>query len=363
MKAFRQQIRFATARDGVKIAFAESGQGYPLVRAGHWLTHLEWDWQTPVWGPWLESLSGRHHLLRYDSRGCGLSDRNVAAITLDDLVSDLEAVVDAAGLDRFALLGVSQGGAVSIAYAARHPERVTHMVLLDALARGRLVRNPGPMERRMLAASLRLVLLGWGQDNAAFRQMFTTQFFPNASREQADAFNQLQRLSCTPEHAHRLMLAFAVLDASASLAKVQCPTLVLHCVGDARVPFDEGRLIASGIHNARFEPLDSMNHLPLSGEPAFEQAFALIHDFLPTREGPATAEGFEHLTKREREVVELLARGCDNAQIGAHLGLAEKTVRNNISAVFEKLGAENRAQAIVRARDAGFGRAASARNS
>jgi pimeloyl-ACP methyl ester carboxylesterase/DNA-binding CsgD family transcriptional regulator len=358
MKAFRQQIRFATAADGVKIAFAESGQGRPLVRAGHWMTHLEWDWQTPVWGPWLESLSGRHHLLRYDSRGCGLSDRNVAAVTLDDLVSDLEAVVDAAGLDRFALFGASHGGAVSIAYAARHPERVTHMVLLDALARGRLVRNPSASERNMLAATVRLVLLGWGQDNAAFRQMFTTQFFPNATREQADAFNQLQRLSCTPEHAGRLMLGFAVLDASALLAKVRCPTLVLHCIGDARVPFDEGRLIASGIHNARFEPLDSMNHVPLSGEPAFEEALALIHDFLPSAQGPMAGKAFEHLTRREREVVELLARGCDNAQIGAHLGLAEKTVRNNISVVFDKLGVENRAQAIVRARDGGFGHAA-----
>ena len=355
MNAFRQQIRFATSADGVKIAFAESGQGHPLVRAGHWMTHLEWDWQTPVWGPWLESFSSRHHLVRYDSRGCGLSDPNVTAVALDDLVSDLEAVVDAAGLDRFALFGASQGGAVSIAYAARHPERVSHMVLLDGMARGRLLRNPGPTERRVLAATVRLVLMGWGQDNAAFRQMFTTQFFPNASREQNDAFNRLQRLSCTPEHACRLIRAFAVLDASASLAKVQCPTLVLHCVGDARVPFDEGRFIASGIPHARFEPLNSMNHLPLSGEPAFDEALALIHDFLPAPAGPAAAKAFAHLTKREREVVELLARGCDNAQIGAHLGLAEKTVRNNISAVFDKLGAENRAQAIVRARDAGFG--------
>ena len=357
MTAFRQQIRFATAADGVKIAFADSGRGYPLVRAGHWMTHLEWDWQTPVWGPWLESLSSRHRLLRYDSRGYGLSDRNIPSFTLDDLVSDLAAVVDAAGLERFALLGASQGGAVSIAYAARYPERVSHLVILDGMSRGRLVRNPGADERRMLMATVRLVLHGWGQDNAAFRQMFTTQFFPNASREQADAFNDLQRLSCTPEHARRLMLAFAVLDASPSLAQVRCPTLVMHCIGDARVTFDEGRFIASGIRDARFEPLDSMNHVPLSGEPAFEKALALIHEFLPATPVANPSAVFANLTKREVEIVELVARGCDNAQIGAHLGLAEKTVRNNISAVFEKLGAENRAQAIVRARDAGFGRA------
>ena len=353
---FRQQIRFATTSDGVKIAYAESGKGLPLVRAGHWLTHLEWDWQTPVWGPWLEALSARHQLFRYDSRGCGLSDRNIDSIKLEDLVADLEAVVDAAGLHRFALLGASQGGAVSIAYAARHPDRVSHMVLLDALARGRLVREPGAEQRETVAAMARLVRAGWGQDNAAFRQMFTTQFFPNASRAQADAFNDLQRLSCTPEHAERLMLAFAALDASASLAAVRCPTLVVHCIGDARVPFEEGRFVASGIRDSRFQPLDSMNHVPLAGEPAFEEVLALIHDFLPAAEGGQPSNAFAGLTERERAVVELIARGLDNAQIGAHLGLAEKTVRNKVSAVFEKLGAENRAQAIVRARDAGFGR-------
>jgi pimeloyl-ACP methyl ester carboxylesterase/DNA-binding CsgD family transcriptional regulator len=358
MTAFRQQIRFATSADAVKIAFAESGTGLPLVRAAHWMTHLEWDWQTPVWRPWLEALGARHHLYRYDSRGSGLSDRDIVSVTQDDLVADLEAVVDAAGLDRFALLGASQGGAVSIAYAARHPERVSHIVLLGAFARGLLVRQPGAAQRETIAAMARLVLVGWGHDNAAFRQMITTQFFPNATREQADAFNDLQRLSCTPEHAQRLMLAFAALDASSWLAEIQCPTLVLHCRGDVRVPFEEGRFVAAGIRNARFEPLDSMNHIPLSGEPAFEEALALIRDFLPASPGAQAGHAFAGLTRREREVVELLSRGLDNAQIGAHLGLAEKTVRNNISAVFEKLGAENRAQAIVRARNAGFGQAA-----
>lgn len=355
MTAFRQQIRFATASDGVKIAFAASGEGHPLVRAGHWMTHLEWDWQPPVWRPMLESLGAHHQLYRYDSRGCGLSDREVGPVTLDKLVADLQAVVDAAGLDRFALLGASQGGAASIAYAARYPERVTHLVLLDAFARGALVRQPGPAARELLDAMARLVGAGWGQDNPAFRQMFTSQFFPGASREQADGFNDMQRLSCTPEHAERLVRAFAEIDAAPWLARVRCPTLVLHCRGDARVPFDEGRFVAAGIAGARFEPLDSINHIPLLGEPAFEESLALIHHFLPYGAGMRGGKGFPGLTHREREIVELMARGLDNAQIGAHLGLAEKTVRNNISAVFEKLGAENRAQAIVRARDAGFG--------
>jgi pimeloyl-ACP methyl ester carboxylesterase/DNA-binding CsgD family transcriptional regulator len=354
MSRFRQEIRFATTTDGVKIAFASSGKGYPLVRAGHWMTHLEWDWQTPVWRPWLEALSERHQLFRYDTRGCGLSDRGVA-VGLDQHVKDLEAVVDAAGLERFALLGMSQGGSISVTYAARHPERVSHIVMLDAASRGPLVRQPGESQRETVMAMAQLVRTGWGQDNAAFRQMFTSQFFPNASREQADAFNDLQRLSCTAEDAYRMLMAYSNLDATAALREVRCPTLVMHCIGDVRVPFEEGRFNASSIPGARFEALDSMNHVPLSGEPAFEEALALINGFLPATPEVSGGSAFATLTAREREVVELLSRGLDNAQIGAHLGLAEKTVRNNISNVFEKLGAENRAQAIVRAREAGFG--------
>ena len=360
MTNFRQEIRFASTSDGQKIAYASSGRGFPLVRAGHWMTHLEWDWQTPVWGPWLESLSARHHLYRYDTRGCGLSDCEMDSITLDDMLLDLEAVVDAAGLEQFALLGSSQGGAVSIVYAARHPERVSHLVLCDAFARGALVRDRGTDQREMIDAMCRLVLGGWGQDNAAFRQLFTSQFFPHASREQADAFNEMQRLSCTPQHAAKLQRDIARLDATDSLANVHCPTLVLHCRGDARVPFEEGRMLATAIAGARFEPLDSSNHVPLHGEPAFDHLLELIHGFLPVSSTGAAVNGFGGLTSREREVVELLARGLDNAQIGAHLGLAEKTVRNNVSAVFGKLGAETRAQAIVRAREAGFGQAGSA---
>jgi pimeloyl-ACP methyl ester carboxylesterase/DNA-binding CsgD family transcriptional regulator len=353
MAAFRQQIRFAPAPDGVKIAYAESGQGLPLVRAAHWMTHLEWDWQTPVWGPYVKALSAHHRLIRYDPRGCGLSDRDVT-VDFEQLVGDLATVVDAAGLEQFALIGASQGGAASVAYAARHPERVTHLVLLDAFVRGPLVRQPGPAQQEVIDAMARLVRTGWGQDNPAFRQMFTSQFFPGATREQADAFNDLQRLSCEPAHAERLVRANAAIDASAHLAGVRCPTLVMHCRGDARVPFEEGRFIAAGIAGARFEPLDSMNHTPLAGEAAFDHMMALVHEFVPAVRGGRGA-AFPALTRREREIVELLAQGLDNAQIAARLDVAEKTVRNNISLVFDKLGAENRGQAIVRAREAGLG--------
>lgn len=352
MTAFRQEIRFAQGAGGAKLAYAVSGRGAALVRAAHWMTHLEWDWQTPVWGPWITRLSQRHRLVRYDSRGCGLSDRAAVPASLDDFVADLEAVVDAAGLETFSLLALSQGGAVAIAYAARHPGRVSHLVLLDAFARGQQVREPAMAE--MVEAAARLAQGGWGQHNAAFRQMFTTQFFPQATRAQADAFNDMQRQSCSPAHAAQLIRVLATIDASAALERVGCPTLVLHCRGDARVPFEEGRFVAGGIAGARLEPLDSANHVPLEGEPAFERGLALIDEFLPGASG-ATAGPFASLSVRERDMVELLARGLDNAQIGAHLGLAEKTVRNNVSALFAKLGTENRAQAIVRAREAGFG--------
>jgi pimeloyl-ACP methyl ester carboxylesterase/DNA-binding CsgD family transcriptional regulator len=317
------------------------------------MTHVEWDWQTPVWGPYVEALSRHRRFVRYDPRGCGLSDREVAGeITLDALVSDMECVVDAAGLDRFSLMGSSQGGAVSLAYTARHPERVTQLVLLDAFVRGTVVRQQAA--QKQVDAMCALVAEGWTQDNPAFRQMFTSQFFPCGTREQMDSFNELQRKCTSAEHAVRLVRAFSMLDARASLGLVRCPTLVMHCRGDARVPYEEGRFIAAGIAGAHLEPLDSGNHVPLEGEPAFERMMELIDAFLPAVGSSAPA--FAGLSMRERELLELLARGLDNAQIAAHLDLAEKTVRNRVSALFDALGVENRSQAIVHARDAGFGR-------
>lgn len=354
MQPLQQEIRFARAADGTRIAYASTGAGYPLVKAAHWLGHLEFDWQTPVWLPWMERLAARFRLTRYDPRGCGLSDRDVDSLTLDALVSDLEATVDAAGLDRFALLGPSQGGAISIVYAARYPHRVSHLVLCGAFARGWLRRETTAEQRAAREAMIRLVELGWGEPNSAFLQMFTSQFFPEATLEQMNAFNMIQRQSTTPAHAARIMRAFAEIDAAPFLGRIACPTLVLHCRGDARIPFEEGRYVASSIAGARFEPLDSNNHVPLAGEPAFGRLFELLYDFLPG--APIVGASFGELTAREREVLDLIARGLDNAQIAARLELAEKTVRNHITQVFLKIGAENRAQAIVRAREAGFGR-------
>jgi pimeloyl-ACP methyl ester carboxylesterase/DNA-binding CsgD family transcriptional regulator len=355
MTTFNQSVRFAHSPDGTRIAYATHGDGPPLVRAAHWLTNIARDWQTPVFRPWFDALGAHHRFVRYDSRGCGLSDRDGKVVSLDLLVSDLEAVVDAAGLERFSLLGISQGGAVSIAYAARHPDRVSHLVLLGAFARGAVRRNPTAEQLEGLRAQAKLIEVGWGQDNPAFLHLFTSQIFPNATPEQARSFNEMQRTSCSPETAARIVSAYYDIDASEHLPNVLCPTLVLHARGDVRAPFTaEGLTIASTIPNARFVPLETNSHVPTHGEPAFDRILEEIEAFLP-RERTDAAAAFPELTRREREILELIAQGCDNAQIAAHLDLAEKTVRNHITKVFEKVGVENRGQAIVRAREAGFG--------
>jgi len=342
----------------LRLAYATIGQGPPLVRAAHFLTHLEFDLESPVWAPWLVELSRERLLVRYDGRGCGLSDRTEAELSLDAWVADLEAVVDAAGLERFALFGCSQGAAVSIAYAARHPERVSGLVLLGGYARGLMRRNPTPDQVKEARLLLELVEVGWGRDNPAFRQVYTSLFIPEGTPEQERWFNELERLSTSPEHAARVIAAFGQVDASELAAQVRCPTLVLHARGDARVPFEEGRRIAGLIPGARFVPLESRNHALLAHESAFAHCFGEIRSFLAEQEPQRGSPGaFQNLTPRERELLELLAHGLDNLQIAAHLGLTEKTVRNKVSAVFDKLDAPTRAQAIVKAREAGFGQA------
>lgn len=356
MNSLKQTIRFCTARDGLRLAYATIGKGPALVRAAHFLTHLEFDLESPVWHPWLIELSRNRMLVRYDARGCGLSDRTIAPLTLEAWVSDLEAVVDNANLDRFALLGCSQGCAVSIAYAVRHPERVSHLILLGGYARGLMRRDPTPGQIKEARLLLDLIEIGWGRDNPAFRQVFTSLFIPEGSSEQTNWFNELERLSTDPAHAARTIKAFGQIDVSDLAASVACPTLVLHAREDARAPFEEGRRIAGLVPGARFVPLESRNHVLLEHEPAFAQCFNEIHAFLASSELTSSSEAaFPHLTLRDRELLELLAHGLDNMQIAAHLKLTEKTIRNKVSTIFDKLEVATRAQAIVRAREAGFG--------
>jgi pimeloyl-ACP methyl ester carboxylesterase len=279
-----QEIRFCTARDGVRIAYAVVGRGPPLVKAANWLSHVEFDWDSPMWRHWWAGLARHHRLIRYDERGCGLSDWDAQDMSLDAWVGDLEAVVDAAALDRFALLGVSQGGAIAIAYAVRHPEKVTHLVLHGAYSRGRKLRDSRE-QVDMADLEVNMVRLGWGKENPAFRQVFSTMFFPEASPEQLRWFNELQRLSASPENAARIMEAFRTLDVRDLAPQVTCPTLVLHSRRDVRVPFEEGRLLASLIPGARFVPLDSKNHIPLEHEPAWQEFLRAVWGFLGAGEG------------------------------------------------------------------------------
>ena len=355
MSELRQTIRFCKSSDGARIAYATMGKGPPLVRAAHFLTHLEFELRTPVWRPWLVEYSRDHTLVRYDQRGCGLSDREIAELSLDAMVADLEAVVDAAGLERFPLFGASQGGAIAIAYAARHPERVSRLIIHGGYARGVLKRDQTPEQVAEAKVLVDLVRLGWGRENPAYRQVFTSLMIPDSTPEEAASFNELERTSTSPELAARLVASFGPIDVTSVAPLVRCPTLVLHVRNDARVPFEEGRLIAGLVPGARFVPLEGRNHVLLEREPAFRQLFAELHAFLAPDEAPRRRDAaFPDLTPREREILELVAHGLDNEAIGARLELSEKTVRNNITHIFDKLGVATRAQAIVRAREAGF---------
>ena len=276
----RQEIRFCTASDGVQLAYSAIGEGPPLMKTGNWMTHLEYDLESPIWRHLYRELVKDHTLIRYDTRGNGLSDRTVDEISFEAYVSDLEAVVEAAGFPRFALFGISQGCAYSIAYAVRHPERVSHLVLYGGFTVGFMKRARTPAEQEAQEAMTTLMRVGWGQDNATFRQLFTSQFIPGATKEQADWFNELQRITVSGEMATRTYTAIGETDVAALLPRVSAPTLVLHAREDARVPFEAGRRMAAGIPGARFVALPGRNHLFLETEPAFAQFLEHTRAFL-----------------------------------------------------------------------------------
>jgi pimeloyl-ACP methyl ester carboxylesterase/DNA-binding CsgD family transcriptional regulator len=355
MQAQTQQIRFARSHDGVRLAYAASGRGHTLVKAATWLSHLEYDWASPVWQHLLQEMSARYQLVRYDERGCGLSDWMVPDLNFDSWVRDLETVVDAVGAERFALLGISQGASIAIAYAVKHPERVTHLVLQDGYARGRLVRSRTPQQVEEAEMMCRLAEIGWGKSDPSFRQFFTTQFIPGGTAEQHEWFNELERISTSPHNAAEFMRQFDSIDVTALLPRVRCPTLVLHNTRDVRVPFEEGRLIATGIRGAQFVPIDSGNHLLLESEPGWARALAEIEAFLPRGVATGSDPRIGSLSPRLLGLLDLMAQGRDNAQIAAVLGLSEKTVRNHITGLFDKLEVSSRAQAIVLARQNGLG--------
>ncbi|MDX1568419.1 MAG: alpha/beta hydrolase, partial [Longimicrobiales bacterium] len=297
-------IRFCTAPDGVRIAYALSGSGPPLVKAATWLSHLEFDGRSPVWRHWISELSRTHTLIRYDERGCGLSDWDVDDFSVESWVSDLETVVDAVGYDRFSLLGISQGGPVAIRFAARYPERVDRIILYGSFARGWKLRSAE--SAREGEHLMGMMGSAWGRPNPAFRQLFTGLFIPEADHEVLTSFNELQRISASPENAERFMEAFGTIDVTDSLAQVRADTLVLHVRNDAVAPFQEGRRIAAGIPGSRFVPLEGQNHILTEDEPAWTTFLEQTRRFLgvsaePVRR-PASGDAVpENLLTRIRQ--------------------------------------------------------------
>ena len=347
----KHETRFCTSPDGVGLAFAIEGEGSPLVKAGNWMTHLEYDRQSPVWRHWVRELSRGHTLVRYDERGCGLSDRQFEGTpTLDSYVGDLAAVVDAAGLERFALFGVSGGGPTAIEYAVRNPERVSHLVLYGSYARGRYRRGEVESERSRLLIDLMRV--GWGGAVPAFRQVFSSSFIPSAGEEQKRWYDDMQQASSSGEMAARLWLSRAQTEISDTARRISQPALVLHARQDRAVPYEEGRRLASLLPDARFVTLESDNHILQEGEPAWEAFLAEVRAFLGDAARTRTVDAdLSELSEREREVLELVAAGMSNEEIAERLFLSTRTVERHLSNVYAKLrlsGKSARAAAAAR---------------
>lgn len=351
----QQSIRYLKTRDGVRVAWATSGEGPPLIKAANWLTHLNYDLESPIWRHWIEFLSNHYRLIRHDERGCGMTDWEVGDLSLARWVEDLEAVVEASNPgEQFVLFGISQGAATAVSYAARHPERVSRMILYGGYSTGWGHREDSD-RMRAYQAIIELARIGWGKDNPVFRQLFTSQFVPDARAEQIEWFNELCRRTTTPEIASRLLTARAEVNVRDLLPRVRVPTLVLHARNDEVVPFSSGKLLAAEIPNAEFVQLESRNHILMAEEPAWQRFKDALLEFTGRpREANAEDPLFAALSEREREILAALVAGQSNTEIGTTLFISEKTVRNTLTRIFEKLGVRTRTQAAVLARDHGF---------
>jgi pimeloyl-ACP methyl ester carboxylesterase/DNA-binding CsgD family transcriptional regulator len=353
----QQSVQLIRSPDGVTIAWASVGRGSPIVKAANWLTHLEYEWDSPVWRHWIRFFADHFRLVRYDERGCGMSDWDVADVSPVRWIEDLETVIAAARPETpFTLLGISQGAAAAITYAARYPERVARLILYGAYALG-WARRDDPRDRELHEGIVELTRLGWGQNNPTFRQLFTSRFVPGASAEQIEWFNELCRKTTSPETAVKLMRARSQVDVYDLLPQIRVPTLIVHARDDEAIPFSQARILAGEIPGARLVSLDSRNHILLEQEPAWRRFQEEILAFMGEENRSAAAEDpiFASLSAREREILLELARGCTNAEIGQRLFISDKTVRNHITKIFEKLGVHSRAQAIVLTRDKGMG--------
>ncbi len=347
-----QEIRFCRSADGVNLAMALQGSGPPLVKTAAWLTHVESDLTSPFDRALIDELSPRFRLVRYDARGCGLSQRRVDDVSLDAWVRDLEAVVDALALESFPLLGISQGAAIAIAYAARHPERVSRLLLMGGFATSYLsTGKPDPKVKEEAETLLKIVELGWGGDQPAFRQVFAAKFRPDATAEQWREFDELQRATVAPEMAARYLRALFDVNVKELAGQVRCPTLVAHARGDQMVRFEQGRRLATLIPGARFVPLDGNNHIPYEGEPAWDALKQEMRAFLGGSPAPPAAAA---LTRRQLEVLQRVATGQTDKQIARALALSPRTVEMHVAGAMKALGGKTRAEAVRAAAEQGL---------
>jgi pimeloyl-ACP methyl ester carboxylesterase/DNA-binding CsgD family transcriptional regulator len=354
MTGLRQRVRYcASAADSVRIGYAQRGSGAAIVKSGNSLSHLDFEKDSAVWRHYATALMRDYTYVNYDPRGCGLSDRHPHDMSFAASLSDLEAVVDAANLRQFSLLALCGGSAVALAYAAKHPDRVTHLVIHGGYALGPM-RRPGASHVREVYESIaKLVEFGWEATSPAIRQMIALQFLPDATPEHYRAFHEFARASLSSDSFARRFRVLYDLDVAPLARRVGCPTLVTHSTHDPWVPIEEGQYLASLIPQAQFVPIRSQNHLLLEHEPGWRHWLDELRSFIPAN--TANSPVFNELTPRERALVDLMARGLSNIEIASTLELSPKTIKNYINSVFAKLDVVSRAQLIVRARDAGFG--------
>ena len=329
----KQHVRFCAASDGVRLAYALHGSGPPLVRVATWLSHLELDWESPVWRHWLNRLGERHTLVRYDERGCGLSDINIGDPSVEVWVADLETVIDTMGLQRFALLGVSQGAAIAVAYAARHPDRVSDLVLYGGYARGRRFRGQDDVEDAIVAA----IRAGWTAPDPAFRKVFSALFLPDGTPEQMAWYEDLLRRSTTADTATRLFRARGRVNVCELAPQVRARSLIMHARDDRVVPVEEGRLLAALIPDAHFVLLESANHILLEDEPAWGVFLSELESFLGAATEPGAPIAAGRLSTRELEVLELVSQGLTNEAIAGRLCLSVRTVERHLTNIYGKL--------------------------
>jgi pimeloyl-ACP methyl ester carboxylesterase/DNA-binding CsgD family transcriptional regulator len=335
-----QAVRFCRAPDGTRIAYAVHGKGPPLLVSTCWLSHLQHDWESPVWQHFLRDLGRVATVIRYDERGHGLSDRDVTDFSLDARVGDLEAVADDAGLQRFALMAMAQGGPPSIVYASRHPERLSRLVFYTSTAA--LIPDPTPGDLELEEVIRQMIRVGYGREDSTFRRVFTSMMIPEATEQQMRWLDDLQQHACTADLAYEFRRQISLVDVRHLLADIDIPTLVLHGTGEKIHTFEQARQLAAAISGARLVALDSRNHIVLGDEPAWSVVVDEVDRFLAPDRGDAGPDAAEMLSVREREVLELAADGLTNDEIGARLHLSVRTVERHFQNVYAKLGVGGR---------------------